>query len=596
MEDAGFIEPNVPHATDLLAYQSHFDGLRKKDGRPYSRRLPDTPAERDEEPVSLLVQSGALLSDPAAASISRARQRLAALHPPPCARRPGCSRRRTPRRPRACVIRAILETLYSTGIRVSELTHPQASRRGRRGPHPARGHGQGTEGQDVPLTHAACDALSLYLLNGRPVLADPLHERELPAGPALAASSARRCSSLGPRRADSPRRPVAHRRPLRASSADQEARHLPHLPAIPLPRTFSGTAPTSATSRRLLGHSVALDDREIHARGNLGPARGPSVVPTRAATRHPHLTLFMRELERNARRFPMLKRALDRAPGFLPASQARGRRRPARRDHGARHVLRPLSQEKTTGARHSAVALEPCRLMPGTVRAFFSFLQRRGLILWNPVRDLRLPRARRLPRAVLSVSEAARLMNVSSFPQERLARPGHPGAALRLRPCAAANASCSTSPISTSLVERCGCATARAESNAAFRSPGAPHVRSISISRRRGRPSRAIRASARFFLLSEGSPPESVSTAQRPCAATAGARVFLTPSRLTIFATPSAHASPAGAGPTYARAKAPRACLDPDHSALHERRVPRSQGGPSPGAPEGTGGPRKKRR
>jgi len=45
------------------------------------------------------------------------------------------------------------------------------------------------------------------------------------------------------------------------------------------------------------------------------------------------------------------------------------------------------------------------------VRSFFAFLARRGLLLRNPAADLVLPSASPLPRAAVSESEAARLMD-----------------------------------------------------------------------------------------------------------------------------------------------------------------------------------------
>ena len=50
----------------------------------------------------------------------------------------------------------------------------------------------------------------------------------------------------------------------------------------------------------------------------------------------------------------------------------------------------------------------------GAVQRFFAFLERRGLLLRNPARDLPLPKEHRLPRRVLSESEARRLMNAPS--------------------------------------------------------------------------------------------------------------------------------------------------------------------------------------
>jgi integrase/recombinase XerD len=50
----------------------------------------------------------------------------------------------------------------------------------------------------------------------------------------------------------------------------------------------------------------------------------------------------------------------------------------------------------------------------GAVQRFFAFLERRGFVFRNPARDLPLPKEKRLPRRVLSESEARRLMNAPS--------------------------------------------------------------------------------------------------------------------------------------------------------------------------------------
>jgi integrase/recombinase XerD len=117
----------------------------------------------------------------------------------------------------------------------------------------------------------------------------------------------------------------------------------------------------------------------------------------------------MRELERKRSSVSMLKRASSVLPAFFLHLKREGVADP--RAVTTAHVtsfVRCL-KDKTT-SRGTPLSPWTVEAYAGTVRVFFSFLQRRGLILWNPVWDLRLPRARRLPRAVLSVSEAARLM------------------------------------------------------------------------------------------------------------------------------------------------------------------------------------------
>jgi integrase/recombinase XerD len=49
----------------------------------------------------------------------------------------------------------------------------------------------------------------------------------------------------------------------------------------------------------------------------------------------------------------------------------------------------------------------------GRVKSFFAFLERNGKILRNPALELALPKEERLPRGVLSVAEARRLVNAA---------------------------------------------------------------------------------------------------------------------------------------------------------------------------------------
>ena len=56
------------------------------------------------------------------------------------------------------------------------------------------------------------------------------------------------------------------------------------------------------------------------------------------------------------------------------------------------------------------LALSTQRYYIGTVRAFFAFLEARGVILRSPADDLQQPKAQRLPRGVLTVAQARRLM------------------------------------------------------------------------------------------------------------------------------------------------------------------------------------------
>ena len=96
------------------------------------------------------------------------------------------------------------------------------------------------------------------------------------------------------------------------------------------------------------------------------------------------------------------------------------------RDQGVREVRAVSEAHLIAFARHLAAVPkkrgpEGAKLSPGTqgcyldsVRGFFAFLEKRGVILINPALELPTPKALRLPRRVLSEAEARRLMNAPS--------------------------------------------------------------------------------------------------------------------------------------------------------------------------------------
>jgi integrase/recombinase XerD len=73
---------------------------------------------------------------------------------------------------------------------------------------------------------------------------------------------------------------------------------------------------------------------------------------------------------------------------------------------------RRLARAKTRYGRPAASSTLVLYL--GTLRRFFSFLDRRDLILSNPARHVRFPKVDKLPRTVLSLREARRLMEAPS--------------------------------------------------------------------------------------------------------------------------------------------------------------------------------------
>lgn len=75
------------------------------------------------------------------------------------------------------------------------------------------------------------------------------------------------------------------------------------------------------------------------------------------------------------------------------------------------HVLGFLHHEQNlTNSFGRKTSLDQLLHELGALRAFFLFLEKSGEILASPARDVSLPRVERLPRTVLSLPEASRLM------------------------------------------------------------------------------------------------------------------------------------------------------------------------------------------
>lgn len=116
------------------------------------------------------------------------------------------------------------------------------------------------------------------------------------------------------------------------------------------------------------------------------------------------LRAFLAELRAKRRSRSLVWRAASVLPRFF-AHLAHERIYDLRRveeRHVVSFVLR-LRQREGLSAATQAMYL-------GTVRAFLGFLVARRALLRNPAQDLALPHVERLPRAVLSVAQARRLM------------------------------------------------------------------------------------------------------------------------------------------------------------------------------------------
>ena len=162
---------------DLLAHQGDLLALRKQDGRPYSIGFQQNRVSALKSFFRFLVRRGYLLHDPAAAvEMPRAESRLprVILTKDEAKRIIEAVRGKSPRELRD---RAILETLYATGVRASELIAltPYDVDTEERSLRVVLGKGR--KGRVVPLTTAAAKAIDAYLAFGRGKL---LREKKAP--------------------------------------------------------------------------------------------------------------------------------------------------------------------------------------------------------------------------------------------------------------------------------------------------------------------------------------------------------------------------------------------------------------------------------
>ncbi len=164
---------------DLLAYQTYLYAFRRTDGRPYSAAYQANRLVVLKHFFRFLYRRGYLLHDPAAdLELPRLEKRLprVILTTREAKRVIEAPDTRTPEGLRD---RAILETLYATGVRVSEL--------GNLTPYDADTEervlrvvlGKGRKDRNVPLTRAAAEAIEAYLVKARPRLQGPRKVRFL---------------------------------------------------------------------------------------------------------------------------------------------------------------------------------------------------------------------------------------------------------------------------------------------------------------------------------------------------------------------------------------------------------------------------------
>lgn len=155
---------------DLLAYQTHLYAFRREDGRPYSAAYQANRLVVLKHLYRFLYRSGALVYDPAAdLELPRLEKRLPRVV---LTTQEAKKIIETPdgKTPQGLRDRAILETLYATGIRVSELANLTLYDVDTEERVVRIVLGKGRKDRNVPLTRAAAKAIERYLAKARPKL------------------------------------------------------------------------------------------------------------------------------------------------------------------------------------------------------------------------------------------------------------------------------------------------------------------------------------------------------------------------------------------------------------------------------------------
>jgi integrase/recombinase XerD len=152
---------------DLLAYQTDLYAARKKDGRPYSTSIQVNRLSAIKSFFRFLYRRGFSLHDPAAAvDYPRSELRLPrGILTKQEARK--IVEAPDTRSPSGLRDRAILETLYATGIRAGELRKLTLSDVDTEERVLRVVRGKGRRDRNVPLTRAAAEAIDVYLVKAR---------------------------------------------------------------------------------------------------------------------------------------------------------------------------------------------------------------------------------------------------------------------------------------------------------------------------------------------------------------------------------------------------------------------------------------------
>jgi integrase/recombinase XerD len=156
---------------DLEGYLNDLVALRKKDGKPYSLGFQHNRLTALKSFFRFLYQNGYLLHDPSSSLEYHLKERRlprTILTPREAFRLIESARDRSPAGVRD---RAVLETFYAIGIRVSELANLTVTDVDTEERLLRIVLGKGRKDRNVPLTAAAAEAIAVYLERGRPQLA-----------------------------------------------------------------------------------------------------------------------------------------------------------------------------------------------------------------------------------------------------------------------------------------------------------------------------------------------------------------------------------------------------------------------------------------
>jgi len=164
------IELGEVRTEDIQLHQNDVLAQKKKDGKPYSMGHHENRLIAIKSFFRFLYQRGYLLHDPASTlSFHRRENRIprVILTPREARKVIEAAKEETP-----CELRdrAILETLYATGIRVSELSKLTPFDVDLEEKTLRVLLGKGRKDRKVPLTDSAAEAIELYLESGRPKL------------------------------------------------------------------------------------------------------------------------------------------------------------------------------------------------------------------------------------------------------------------------------------------------------------------------------------------------------------------------------------------------------------------------------------------